>query len=223
MAPRSCLIAHLVDVEKREVGLAADGEENLLGGDRLGLVADRVGDGVLRLLVGDALHGCAGDDLDACGRELLLEDRCDLLVHAGDEPGQHLDDGDLGAHGDQELGEFHADDAAADDDDAFRQGFHGQDLVGVHDVGAVDALDGDPAGHGARGDEDRVALDVLARFLDLQGLGVREGGRALDDLDFLRLKQGAHTAGELCHDRVLAGHDGAEVHFVAFALDSKCV
>ncbi len=204
-------------------GLRPDGEEDLLGRDRLGLVADRVGDGVFRLLVGDALHGGAGDNLDACGCDLLLKHSRDLLVHAGDEAREHLDDGDLGAHADQELGELHPDDAAADDDDALRQGFHGQDLVGVHDVGAVDSLDGDPAGLRARGDEDLVALDFFARLADLNGLRVDEGRRSLDDLHLLGLQQGAHAAGELGHDGVLAGHDGAEVHFIALASDAEHV
>jgi hypothetical protein len=81
--------------------------------------------------------------------------------------------------------------------------------------------DGDPAGHGARGDEDRVALDFLARFLDLQGLGVDEGRRSLDDLHFLGLQQGAHAAGKLGDDGVLPGHDGAEVHFISLAFHAE--
>jgi hypothetical protein len=63
--------------------------------------------------------------------------------------------------------------------------------------------------------------DLLARFPDLQGLRVHEGGRSLDNLHFLGLQPGAHAARELRDDRVLADHDGAEVHLEALALHAE--
>ena len=63
----------------------------------------------------------AGADVEA----LLAEDSLgffdDVVVHAGQDGGQQLDDGDLGAESLPDGSELEADDAAADDDEVRRE------------------------------------------------------------------------------------------------------
>jgi hypothetical protein len=92
----------------------ADGRDHPLELDRLRLLA--VVDGG-NDAVGLLLKFCdfgIREDLDALLLELLARQPRNLGVLDGENLRQHLDHGDIGAHGAEERGEFDADRAGAD-------------------------------------------------------------------------------------------------------------
>ena len=92
----------------------------------------------------------AGADVDAPLLERAHDDVGDVVVAAGQDLGQRLEDRDLGAEVGHDRGELAADGAAADDDRATTAAVEHQHLVGGHDEAAVDLEAGDRAGHRAR-------------------------------------------------------------------------
>src|SRR6478672_2595344 len=116
----------------------------------------------------------------------------------------HFDDGDLGpqlAEGDAQL---KPDIAAADDDQLLRHGRKRQGLGRGDDV-AAELEEGQFDRLGARGEDDVFGADddVAVSGLHRAGLGVREFGPALDDLDLRLLQQGGHAVVQLFDDAVL--------------------
>lgn len=78
----------------------------------------------------------------------------DVGVVGGDDVREELDDGDVGAEAGPDGAEFHADDAAADDDEFFRDGREGDRVVGGDDGLAVELHEGEFDRGGAGGDDD---------------------------------------------------------------------
>ena len=152
--------------------------------------------------------------VDAAALERLLDDLGDVLVEAGEDLGQRLEDRDLGAEVGEHRRELAADDAAADDGGALGQLGDRQELVGGHDDRAVDVEAGQRAGHRARGQHDGVAgeLEVAGGAAGhgdpLAGV---EAAVAVEHRDLAALQQRAEPGHEAVDDRVLAGERGAPV------------
>ena len=109
----------------------------------------------------DGLEGGADVEGDPALLERALEDLGDGLVLGGDQPGQRLDDRDVGAEGAPDAGELAADDAAAEHDHRARDVVQGQRVLGGDHPVPVDLEAGQRAGVGAGGEDDR-ASDVPA-------------------------------------------------------------
>ena len=102
----------------------------------------------------------AGAEADLPLAEGALELLGDGLVLGRHQPGERLDDRDLGAEGLEDRGELDADHAAAQDHDAWRHGVQGQRLLAGHDP-AGDLQAGQALGVGTGGQHD-VAPDQPA-------------------------------------------------------------
>ena len=106
-------------------------------------------------------------------------------VRAGQDGVQGLDQHDLAAEGGIDGAQFHADVAAADDEQVLGHVLHFERLAGGHDarVAQVERL-----GHGrlrADGDDGLVVVDELLALLGLhaQGLRILEVAASVHDLD----------------------------------------
>lgn len=99
-----------------EIGDDADGDEEFFcfycGGSGCG-----EGEGDVVFLGGDLIGFGLGDDGDVAFGEFFLEVRGDLVVFLWDDPGQGFDEGDLGAEGAVEVGEFYAYGSGSNDDE----------------------------------------------------------------------------------------------------------
>ena len=130
------------------------------------------------------MHSAFSADADAFFFEEGLDGGGDVFVFARDEAGDLFDDGDFAAEAAEDLSEFEADVAAADDDEMARERVEFEDA----DVGQV----GDLIDAGKVGD-DGAAADVDE---DLIG-----GEEVVADADlFWRFEAG------------VAGEDGAVLH-----------
>ena len=110
----------------------------------------------------------------------LLAHRLDRVgIERGQEPRQHLEDGDLAAGAGVDMAEFEGDDAAADEHHALRSLALAQHLVrGDHQLRARDRQ---RPRLGAGGDDDMLRLDAAAGRLDR--VRRNEFGALADQLD----------------------------------------
>ena len=116
-------------------GTAADGDQQQLGLDD---VAALDGHGHAGVGVLDALERRAGAEVDLALAERPLERLGRRLVLDGHEPGECLDDGDLGAEAGPHARELAADDAAAEHDDRLGHPVEAQGVLGGEHPLAVD-------------------------------------------------------------------------------------
>ena len=140
------------------VRAAAEGREHGLARDEVLLAAGGKVDGQTVLALLDALDHGVGKHAHA----LLLEQLCkvltELAVHAGQQAVKALDHGDLAAEVAVERGKFHADDAAAHDDDGAVEAVRSlKQLVRGH--GKLQTGNGRAGRNGAGGDEDMIRRD----------------------------------------------------------------
>ena len=158
-------------------GPATDGHQHVVGLDTL---LRTVGGGPVHLSTvdgGDPAAELEGDVLQG-----LAELRGHVVVGEGDDLGQHLDDGDLGAEHGVQRGELHPDDAAADHGQAFRDLRQREGAGGVDDQRVVLGT-GDGGHHGHRsGGEDHVGGGV-GGAVDGDPSGAVEGAVAVHDGD----------------------------------------
>ena len=127
---------------------APDGDQEQLGLDHVAAL-DGDGDAVVGDL--DALERRAGADLDLALLEGPLERLGRRLVLGGHQPGQRLDDGDLGAEARPHAGELAPDHAAAEHDHRGRHPVEQQRVLGGEDPLAVDLEAGQRPAVGAGG------------------------------------------------------------------------
>ena len=135
---------------------------------------------------GDLADGGAGQDLDATGGELLVDEPAERRVDGGQHLGQlfHLDD--LEPAGGEGVSHFQADIAGTDDYCAGRAGLlkraHQRERIahrvqqvhpvgGAQDVRIVQAADGRPDRHRASANDELV---VAEHFLGAVGCGDQE-------------------------------------------------
>ena len=153
------------------VRAAAEGREHGLARDEVLLAAGGKVDGQTVLALLDALDHGVGKHAHA----LLLEQLCkvltELAVHAGQQAVKALDHGNLAAEVAVERGKFHADDAAAHDDDGAVEAVRSlKQLIRGH--GKLKAGNGRAGRNGAGGDEDMIRRDgpgILPGDLDAAG------------------------------------------------------
>src|SRR5690606_12804262 len=209
---------------------AADRREHALGLDRLRLPVLRL-DRQLDAVLADIrlLEPRAGVDVDAA----LLERRCDrrrgLRILVRQHPVQRLDDRDLGAEVDVDVGELHPDRARADDGERLRQRLGEDRVIQAPVAVAVDLQDRDRARPRAGRDDDVLRLDhpllALPRGLLVTVAGVRAGidldlavaqqaAPPLDVLDLVLLEQERDAPRPLLRDLAgaLPGRADVELH-----------
>ena len=121
----------------------------------------------------DALEGRPGAERDAALAERALQDLGRRLVLGRDQPGERLDDGDLGAEGAPDARELHADDPAPEDDDRRRHPVEAQRLLGGDDALAVDLEAGQAARVGAGGQDEVLAGVRVAPTVTWRGPVIR--------------------------------------------------
>jgi hypothetical protein len=196
------------------VGLAADRHEQL--------VEDAVG-GSVGAVEGHPQPGRLGFDVGHLGlqvdaaealRDPLGQRRDDVLVDAGDQLVQQLDDGHLGTELGVDGSHLQADDAAADDQQPL------WDPFGLQRTGRVDhprVVVGDererrrlrPAGHDRLLEADRGPGAVLADHFEQVGRG--EAALPGHDRHLALLGQASQAAGEPADHRVLPGEQFVQV------------
>ncbi len=116
----------------------------------------------------------AGLDLDAPLLERLHDDVGGVLVDAGQDLGQRLEDGDVAADVAQERGELAADGAAADDRHPGRHLVDVEDVVGAEDPLAVEVEPREAAGARPGGQHQRLGAGDLGAAIT--GIGVDPEG-----------------------------------------------
>ena len=118
----------LLEAEARNVRAAADGKEDLIGGQRLAAL------GVARQLAVCILFDCgervAADDLDALLLHLFMHGLAQIIVKAAQDFLAAVDERRLGAEAVEDAGEFHGDVAAAGDNHLPRHFGQMEGLVG---------------------------------------------------------------------------------------------
>src|SRR6185437_11096782 len=133
---------------EQDVGFEGD-----LAGGCLDLGLDAVAAGIY---AGDL---AAGEDIDAVFLIILFELFGDLFVFHGNDAGEEFDDGHLCSHAEIEVGELHADGAAAYDDDATRFCLRGHSFAVADDLFAVLLEIGQLTATGAGRDDDMFPFD----------------------------------------------------------------
>ena len=151
--------------------------------------------------IGDVLHCC----LHLEGDTLLLQILTQALGNIGIEGRQtffeELDDRHLRAKTMEHRGKLHADDACANDGKALGQRLQLKQARRVDDSRIVAALDGEPLGLGACGDDDVGGgeLTTSCNRVATDGTGVEEGGMAADQRDVGMRKDSLNALTELGH------------------------
>ncbi len=206
--------------------LSADGVEEALGGEafagfEMGLdeFCAVVGGGVTLFDFGDFFTEAEGDaDL----AHLILERFGDFTVEEVEEFGFALDEGDADAEGAQHAGVFDADDAAADDDDGFGEGFEFEESVGGEDGVIVKGDGGWHGGSGAGGDDEFFGgeHDGVVGLDDLEEIGAFEVCVAPEEVDAVAIELFADD-GAFIVDDVLGDVD--EVFEGDIAFDAEVV
>ena len=195
---------------------AADRDQEQLGLDHVPAL-DGDGDALVGDL--DALEGGAGAEVDLALAEGALERLRRRLVLDGEEPGEGLDDGDVGAEGLPDARELAADDAAAQNDHGGGYPLEAQRMLGGDHPLAVDVEAGQRPGVGARGEDDVGAGEGLAVHGDLTRTGQPAG--ALDDGDAASLDQAGQALEQTGDDAVLVGVDADHVDAVEGGVDAE--
>ena len=195
---------------------ATDRDEEQLGLDDVAAL-DGHGDAAVGRL--DALERRAGAEGDAALAEGALQHLRRGLVLGGDQPGQGLDDGDLGAEGAPHARELDADDTAAEHDHRRRHPVEAQRLLGGDHALAVDLEAGQRAGVGAGGEHEVVPVYVASPTVTVTGAG--HPALALDDGDPAGLDQPGEALEEPAHDAVLVGVDAGHVDAVERGADPE--
>src|SRR4029077_13039146 len=120
------------------------------------------------------------------------------LVLQGQQVRERLDEGDLGAEGAPDTGEFDPDDTAAEHDDRGGDPVQSEGVVAADDPVAVDGQTGQRLGLGSGGEQDVSAGECLP--FDLNGGGGGEhtlAGNVGDVLGFDQaLEAGVQFAGD---------------------------
>ena len=191
------------------VGLYADGDQRLVKARRFSgaILINREGYAAgIRLGAGD---GGAGLHLDAVPPEGAFQLLADFGILVGDDVRQQLNDGDLGAVHPIDVGEFHADGAAADDGYRTGDGVIHDGLAAGDDALAVHRQRGDAAGAGAGGDDDiarphAAGLPVGRRHFHRARR--QDAGGAGEVGDIVLAEQVADAPGHPSHHLAAAGY-----------------
>ena len=187
---------------------ATDGDQQQVG-DELVAALEAHRDG--RPVVLGRLEPHAGAEGDAALAERPLQRGADRGVLGGDEPGEGLDDGDLGAERAHHRRELDADDAAAEHDDTAGHGIQRQGTVAGDDR-ATDLEAGQGAGVGAGGEHDVPADEPPVA--DDDGAVALEATGALDVVDLAGLHQALQALVQPAHHALAVGRDGRQVDAV---------
>ena len=212
-----------LQIQRRRVGLAADGYQHLLRFKCNGIAALGGADN-LRAHRGrlHSLHRALQREGDAHLLHVGHAHRRQIAVQHGQHMIHGLHHGDAGAESRVGAGQLKADDAAADDHHALRQLFQTQRAGRIDAVGVLaDTRNGGHGVDGAGGHDDGIGGHFLGGAVglgDADALFTHKGGLAVDLLHLVQLQQTGHAAGQLLADGVLMGDDLGEVDLNAFHL-----
>ncbi len=193
-----------VEAELVGEGSAADRHDDDVDFDRLAVAVrhDRAA-GVVRRV---AIDHDAGLDRDLLLLERLLDDLRDVLVEAGQDLRQSLENGHLGTEIGERRRELAADRATTDDGDACRERVEIEHLVAGHDRPTTLEA-GNQAGHRAGGEHDEVARDRGGATVaqgDVDRAPGPERTDAVEHLDLAALAHRRDSADQALHDALLA-------------------
>ena len=205
---------HCLDAPTLQAGLAADGDEDLVGLDALGrALGVFVFEEGLLALGNDALRLAGEVHIDLVLLQPHRDRTGDLLVIDRQDGRRRLDKGDLGAELAHRNAQFQTDIAGADNDESFRQ-FGQIERLGRTDHGFAKRQEGQFDLDRAGGDDDILGIDLdLAAILEIDdtGLGTVEFGPAGNVFRTGCLEQLRDTAGQLGDDAVLPAFQLAHV------------
>ena len=154
----------------------------------------------------DAFVGCLGfvdfgpcEEADALFGQGFFQGHGNIRVLDRQNVGQHFNHGHFRAEGVEEVGEFDADGAGADDDDLFRLFRQDHGLLAADHAFAVEGEAGHFARDDAGGDENfrRGVRGFLAvRIGDFNHPGFGDGGGAAEVIDLVLFEEHLDTAGQ---------------------------
>jgi len=155
-------------------------------------------------------HFGAGEEADTLFGQGFFQGDGDIRIFDREDVGQHFDHGDFRAERVEEVGEFDADGAGADDDDFL--GLLGQDhgLFAADDAFAVKRKAGHFARDNSGGDEDfRGGVGGLFAFGvgDFDHAAFGNGGGAADVIDFVLFEEHFDAAGKFVGHAAAAADD----------------
>ncbi len=145
--------------------------------------------------------------LDAALVEGAGDQADDVVVAAGEDRVERLEDRHLGAEVGQERGELAPDHPAADDGDRGRELLEVEELVRGHDPAPVDLEAGQAGGHRPGRQDDVAAHHDAAGILTVEHLDAAvglEGARARQGDHLAPLEQSRQALEQLVHHGVLA-------------------
>mmetsp|Transcript_4048 Transcript_4048/g.13098 ORF Transcript_4048/g.13098 Transcript_4048/m.13098 type:complete len:546 (+) Transcript_4048:298-1935(+) len=216
------LDANVLGAEPLRVRHAAGRGEDHVSLERLSRsAADRVHHQLaLAALVGGRLDGVAHLELHALLLEDLLELLCDLVVDAGRDAVEVLDDGHLGAEPPPHGAHLEADDAGADDNELLRDLLKVEAACRVDDhLGVVVHRHRRPrhtGRHGARRDDDVLRGQRLrgAALHRVHGDRARRGDLSLplEVVDLVLLEETLNAASQTRHRLRFVLHQLVKVH-----------
>src|SRR6185437_14824529 len=208
--------AGLLEAEVRGHRAAADRDQQQLGLEGLPVLGR---DAHAGLCVFDPGEPVAELELDAAAAERALQQLRVVLVLQRHQVRQRLDDGDLGAEGLPDRGEFAADDAAAEHDDRARDAIELERVVAADDPVAVDIQAGQRLGYRTGCQHDVAAGVGLAVHSHL--IGRAQHALAGHEGDLAGLHNALQALVQLADHAVLVAVDPGHVDAVELALHAE--
>ena len=197
--------ARVLQAQSVDAGRAAGGQQDLVADDGEVLLPGLAGQdhAVVGMFKGRDIG--FGQDGDALSLQLTLQADGEILIQSRKDvasPGR-AQDGHFATEGVVDAGQLHADDAAADDHEAFGNFRQFQCAGGVHAGGVGGVFRHDAPGQrgvGSRRDDDLIRGEGLLRAVgggDLHGLAVGEGTDAFHHGDLIGFHQTLHALDHL--------------------------
>ena len=168
----------------------------------------------------DLFNGCVGQHADALSGQRACQRLGDFLVLFREDAREALHERDLRPVGVVEIGELHADGAAADDEASPGEVFRDDRLAGREDNTAVN---GDAIQQGwprARGDDDVFRADECAVHSDTGG--PRDGGIPRYEVHPVLAEQRRGAFGEAVDDPTAAGESLCVIRTNLADVDAEC-
>ena len=214
----------VVAEESLGIWSATDGTEHILGGDGLVFVLLLEMNSSEFTVFFQSLHHGVVVDLDAAFFHDHLEILADLAVHIWQDAVHPFDDGDLGAKIGECVGEFNADDAAADDGDGIWTLAQLEELIAGDNAWQLHAWNVQHDWLGASGEDDVVGGVVGHCAIgsgDLHGLVRMEHAAPVDEGDPVALEELFDAADELVDGLLLVVDDLFVIKMHVFCDDAE--
>ena len=162
-----------------------------------------------------ARHAAGQMQFHAPSAQAPLQGLAQFGVHEGNEAVEHLDNGYLDSEGAKDVGKFHSDHAAADDEHSLGQLLQRQGCGGVDDAWQIHARKRQLNRPRPCGDDDVLGLEPLESVWrrHLESAGTDEATAAIDHLHLCLAQEHADAADETLDHSLLALENGRPVGF----------